>query len=91
MGGHDGVVRSLLADPRTNAAITDRPERQTARDAARVAGHVAIADLLDARMRADPGSDDAPERQPPEHDREPGFLKKPLIPEPPGLRGRRDP
>ena len=91
MGGHDGVVRSLLADPRTNTAITDRPERQTARDAARVAGRVAIADLLDARMRADPGTDDAPERQPPEHDREPGFLKKPLIPEPPGLRGRSDP
>jgi len=92
MTGHAGIVRLLLGDARTNAGITNRPEHQTAREVAHAAGRPEAAELLDARMRTDPGRDELSAgdgyRERAAEDTEPTFLKKPLIPEPPGLRGR---
>jgi ankyrin repeat protein len=91
MAGHAGIVRLLLHDSRTNAGITNRPERQTAREVAHAAGHAEAAELLDERMRTNPGSDElsAGDRyEERTEDEEETFLAKPLIPEPPGLRGR---
>ena len=46
--GHREVVRLLLADARTNTAITNRPARQTARDIAAALGFESIAELINS-------------------------------------------
>jgi ankyrin repeat protein len=55
LGGDADTVRALLADPRTNAGITNRPDERTALDIAVAAGNAAAAEVL---RNADPGTDE---------------------------------
>jgi ankyrin repeat protein len=55
--GQTEVVRLLLADLRTNAAISNRPARLTAGDMARALGFGAIVELIERHGR---GVDDLP-------------------------------
>ena len=48
LGGDAGVVRALLADPRTNPGITNRPDGRTALQIAEAAGNDEAARLLRA-------------------------------------------
>jgi hypothetical protein len=48
--GNIETVRLLLADPRTNTAIRNRPARLTARNMATALGFTAIAELIGQRQ-----------------------------------------
>ena len=54
LGGDADVVRELLADPRTNPGITNRPDERSALQIAEAAGNEEAARLLRA---AGPGED----------------------------------
>jgi ankyrin repeat protein len=84
MGGDAAAVRLLLEDPRTNPAITDRPDGSAARDLAAVAGRDDLLALLDER-RADGHADELPagEAWSPRPPEPPPFSERPIRPEPP--------
>jgi ankyrin repeat protein len=93
LAGRLQVVRALLADERTNPGIRNRPDGRTAQELAAGAGHAESADLLERRMRDDPGSDElAPGDSPGEPaEQEPIFYAERPVLESPGLRERRKP
>ena len=88
LGGHLDVVGTLLADPRVNVGIRNRPGDMTAEQVALGVGQDAIAAAIAARARAAPGDDDlsAGDSPGPEVDESPPFSPRPHVPEPPGLR-----
>jgi hypothetical protein len=84
MGGDAALVRLLLEDPRSNPAITDRPDRGTARDLAAAAGRDDLLALFDERP-ADGHADELPpgEAWSPRPPEPPPFSARPVRPEPP--------
>jgi ankyrin repeat protein len=57
LDGDAGVVGTLLDDPRTDAAITNRPDGRTALEIATRAGNQEAAQELRRRTHDDPGED----------------------------------